>query len=445
MGKEIITSEIREKIKKDVLDLFKKIRAEVNEYLMNLWLNGGTISLKSFEQWQGICEKLPEYKRFDEYMQHFMNFPQKYNLLIKRNLSLMLDIYLMSLFLYSAKKISGIFSKNSLSCESEKSFSECFEVFEKIYVSTPDIVKHYLCYFLEGFKYDEMPQKPEDDGIEIKFDERLKIKKSREVVERFKEKYLLNRRHSLRTDYILETSCEYPFLSLYSDKDFQRILPTLRLRFSGKGDIGYKNFATIKLVLSTVDGSINKHDLFRHIKDNLENICYPYNIVSFSYNTSNYLGIYELKKEDEDGLKELHEKLKKLPPFLKIPLEFFNSGYEKHYDDMFIYYIIALDSLFFDKDERSSSYILSLRTALFLGKNEKERRKIFELVKQAYKLRNDIIHEGKFNGKIIDIVLEIEKVLRRSIKKALEYKEKKYLLKHIKDKIDNKIFSDDKN
>jgi len=76
--------------------------------------------------------------------------------------------------------------------------------------------------------------------------------------------------------------------------------------------------------------------------------------------------------------------------------------------------LISLESLL-SSDPQELRFRLSLRTCLLLGRTEKEKREIFDLISALYKNRSDIVHKGESEG----IKLEHISKLKRCVKKAI--------------------------
>ena len=165
-------------------------------------------------------------------------------------------------------------------------------------------------------------------------------------------------------------------------------------------------------------------------------------------NSQYYFNKYKLEKNEIEELKNLFQKVKNAPEFLRIPISRFNFAYDRRKpEDKLIDLIVALESLLV-KENQELSYRLSLRTSFLLGKNNKERKELFCLMKKAYNLRSKIVHgskyknEVKINNKTIPIyklVSNIEDILRKSIKKALNFKDSESFL----ESIDNYIFGEE--
>jgi len=119
-----------------------------------------------------------------------------------------------------------------------------------------------------------------------------------------------------------------------------------------------------------------------------------------------YFGEYHLEKNEVPDFKKFFKEFNKnKPTFLDIPLRYFNYAHiRERPEDKLIDYMIAFESLFI-KGEVELSYRLSLRVAAFLGGNQKEKGRVFNLMREAYNLRSKIVH-GSSYSKNIEIIGE---------------------------------------
>lgn len=133
---------------------------------------------------------------------------------------------------------------------------------------------------------------------------------------------------------------------------------------------------------------------------------------------------YKLTKSEIEEFKKFWNKFSTLDlsknKFLEIAIKRFNYGCERDKpEDKLIDYMIALGALFLKEEEKTELvYRLSVRAAIFLGKN----KKIYEDVRRAYHLRSKIVHgsETPLSEDFGQLVLKIEDHLRESIKKFLK-------------------------
>ena len=109
-----------------------------------------------------------------------------------------------------------------------------------------------------------------------------------------------------------------------------------------------------------------------------------------------------------------------------IAIRRFNYAYEKELtEDKLIDYIIILEALFINNNDNTElNYKLALRTALFIGSENEERKQIRKDIKKAYSLRSKIVH-GSFIIKELEelqgLMPKIEEYVRLSIKIFLNF------------------------
>jgi hypothetical protein len=99
--------------------------------------------------------------------------------------------------------------------------------------------------------------------------------------------------------------------------------------------------------------------------------------------------------------------------------------------DKFVKLVIALESLLLDKDDPSKKILLADRAAFLLGKDLKQRQEIYNSVAKAYSLRGEIVHEGRYELSIKEII-ELREILRHLIIKLTRMTNKVSTLKEIK-------------
>ena len=132
--------------------------------------------------------------------------------------------------------------------------------------------------------------------------------------------------------------------------------------------------------------------------------------ISFCLSMSSKIGRdankYELTKEDVENLREFWNHFKSFDikeyPFLYVAIRRFNFSYERALtEDKIIDFMIAFEALYFPDEKTELNYRLALRCAYFLGKDESERQKIFELLKNAYDIRSKIVHGKDLQSKSV--------------------------------------------
>jgi hypothetical protein len=159
-----------------------------------------------------------------------------------------------------------------------------------------------------------------------------------------------------------------------------------------------------------------------------------------------YESRYELSDKDIKDFKKFWHKFKKINLreylFLDIAIRRFNFSYNRtSLEDKLIDLIIALEALFRPKAQTEIGEQLALGCAYFLGKNKKEREKISDNIKKAYKIRNKIIHgeaSEEITTELLIVTPIIEDYVRRSIKEFIS-SEVSYILKQTKQKIEDLI------
>jgi hypothetical protein len=153
---------------------------------------------------------------------------------------------------------------------------------------------------------------------------------------------------------------------------------------------------------------------------------------------------YVLHQSDVPHVNELVGNLAKLRKLEKldainIALRRFNSAYHGYIEDRLIDQMIAFESLYLG-DDKELTYKLALRAAFFLGKKKKQ---IFRDMKDAYKLRGDIVHASKKvdTDKLTEIIPKSEEYLRQSLRKFLYLLSKGMSFNEIRDQLDKNIFT----
>jgi hypothetical protein len=273
--------------------------------------------------------------------------------------------------------ILGILKSGSLKFN-EKIFKESFEKIKNFFTND----KLLFCTFtlLEGFR---------TDVDEIQLDTNLKISKissHKELWERFKSSVPLNTILSVKFE--IEREYETDKFKTPSDtpaqenkRIFDEVISALRL--IKPGTVGCNFILTETLDWNPTGCRYISYGNFKH----------PYR------------GEYHLEKDEVPDFKEFFKKLENKPDFLDIPLRYFNYAYTRERtEDKLIDYMIAFEGLFIE-GEVELRYRLSLRVAAFLGKDRKEKGKIFTRMKKAYDLRSKIVH-GSGYSKNIEIIGE---------------------------------------
>jgi hypothetical protein len=248
------------------------------------------------------------------------------------------------------------------------------------------------------------------------------------------------------------------------------ITPNLRLRFTNKEDadlfsvfnpsgnsiIPYSlNQYVLECSLETENTSEKPAETQRRIKHSIDSVALAFRLLKAGYvdanvilwiaeingkkqtqfsaeiHPSEYLNDYRLATHEIPKLCKLAAKTLKIDPekrkSLRIAVDRFNrSYYEEENEDKLIDYIIAFEALFSSHERRSQHAIIPVACAMLLGKSEKQRHEIINLLDLAYKTRNCIVHgsdlgemleEKKLN--LEELTTEVEEILRASLRKLI--------------------------
>lgn len=141
---------------------------------------------------------------------------------------------------------------------------------------------------------------------------------------------------------------------------------------------------------------------------------------------------YQLRTDEIPRLTKLIKKVSQIDfekrRAFRIALDRFNkSYYDTENEDKLIDYMIAFEALFLKGEKtREQSTIIPIACAMLLGKTEKQRHKIKNLLTLAYKIRNQIVHGSDYQEKLAnqnieleELTKQIEDLLRTSIKKFI--------------------------
>jgi len=127
---------------------------------------------------------------------------------------------------------------------------------------------------------------------------------------------------------------------------------------------------------------------------------------------------YEISRADSLDLIQFAREI----PFgsfseLKLAIEYFNKSYIEPYTprDAFIDIMITLESLFLKGSRQELGYKLRMRMAFFMTDSPKKREKIFDKMREAYKIRGAIVHGGSTDKLDLDFFLEMRKYARISL------------------------------
>jgi len=160
---------------------------------------------------------------------------------------------------------------------------------------------------------------------------------------------------------------------------------------------------------------------------------------------------YTLHQSDVPQVNELVNnfgELRKLGKLdsIGIALRRFNSSYHGSLEDRLIDQMIAFESLYLGYDQELK-YRLALRAAFLLGKDDGERKDIFNKIRKAYSFRSDIVHGNKQLewSELKEVISETEGYLRQSIQSFLLLLSKGHSLKNLRQGTDNELAKLDEN
>jgi hypothetical protein len=118
---------------------------------------------------------------------------------------------------------------------------------------------------------------------------------------------------------------------------------------------------------------------------------------------------------------------------LEIALRRFNAAYRGDIEDRLIDHMIALESLYLGKDQELN-YRLALRAAYLLGTDKNGRKTIFNEIREAYRLRSDLVHGNRqvAEAEIEGIVDGTQEYVRKSICRILMLLKRGYTMKELR-------------
>jgi len=108
--------------------------------------------------------------------------------------------------------------------------------------------------------------------------------------------------------------------------------------------------------------------------------------------------------------------------FIQLAFESFDLSYEIPEPGLaFLSLMIAMEALFSPKDNYSEiTHRISRNTAVLLGKDQEDGAKVFEDMKDLYKKRSKIVHQGKRAAVTRQDVLKLRQYVRETIKEAIK-------------------------
>jgi len=138
-------------------------------------------------------------------------------------------------------------------------------------------------------------------------------------------------------------------------------------------------------------------------------------------------GSYHLLENEVEHLQSFLEKFFTSGPMkrhLSIAIHRFNTGIQGgNLEAKFLDFIIALETIYLS-GEGELRYRLANRTASLIGK-EGDRLEVFKQVMSLYKLRCEVLHQGKFShGKFEKATQISESLVRKSLLSALALRQK---------------------
>lgn len=156
----------------------------------------------------------------------------------------------------------------------------------------------------------------------------------------------------------------------------------------------------------------------RWLPVNVTNMLIPYPQL-----TSNFPR-YALSPEEFTKLREMYELVSRSKRTeLIVAVERFNSSYERRVpEDQIVDQLIALESMF-NRGNSELKFRLAVTIAFFLGKDSKDRRRIYGEIKNAYDRRSEVVHGQKSReNNILPTVNALNGYLRRALIRMLETK-----------------------
>lgn len=98
------------------------------------------------------------------------------------------------------------------------------------------------------------------------------------------------------------------------------------------------------------------------------------------------------------------------------------SDTRRHPEDMIVDCMIAAESVYLDDERNELGFRLSVNAAMWASEDNSERKRVFDLFKNAYNLRSKVVHGGSVNVSEIRTIIEpLKKSLREGILKALRH------------------------
>jgi hypothetical protein len=303
-------------------------------------------------------------------------------------------------------------------------------------------IKHRAVATLEGFAGD-IEEFKLGNGFKIrkKTEEEKKIELTELPFPSPTPFFVLDRLHY---DYVLEVVYTHakgiPFNTSQVQEDFNDIVTVLRLYKPG--------CVTIRLINSE---PITWYTKFR-----------GYHIWNSSRSTRVLPEVYKINKSDLRSVlrlwrnfKTFREATAKHPgnlAYFNLALKRFNFGIEENdLENKIIDFVIAFEVLCLTKSKEKKDK-LSKRVATLLAENEENFQKIKKFMRDAYEIRNDIVHEGRsktvvLDGKTTDLgkfTLKLEEYLRRMLNALLTLSKRYTKKEDVIAELDKSLLNHDK-
>lgn len=247
-------------------------------------------------------------------------------------------------------------------------------------------------------------------------------------------------------------------LRLITQEDVEGIKRSLQYSLLSIVNLQTQNFNHYTFVISGISDSATKET--SQIIELIQNAVFTMKLFGTGYLFSNNIFIYErhgglekplpLKKCFDENFQykkgttyqlnvpEINELIalirktelvdKQTKEKLKIPIGRFLRGFEElDYENKLIDYLIGLESIFVKKHEPSKGALISKRCADFLAEPEENKKSINNTIREAYKIRNDIVHGSDYQNNtekvtsndLAQIIEIVEYCIKESILKKL--------------------------
>jgi hypothetical protein len=150
------------------------------------------------------------------------------------------------------------------------------------------------------------------------------------------------------------------------------------------------------------------------------------------------LPIYQLYQSDIPDLNSLLQNVHNWRKVtgIDIAIQRYNSAYRGDPVARLIDHMIAFEALYLG-DIQELQYKLAIRSACLLAKDKKTRKRIFNDIKRAYKIRSQILHGNTLPNKenLEEIIAKTEEYLRQSICRFLLLISQGYAFRKIRESL----------